>query len=62
MARSMDSPHLSDLHMLVLVALAVYGSADAEAVAGWLELPVALVETLCDDLEATGQLRLARGC
>jgi hypothetical protein len=35
--------------MLVLVALAVYGSADAEEVADWLGLPVALVETLCPE-------------
>ena len=47
--------------MLVLVALAAYGSADAEAVAGWLGLPVALVEKLCDELEAAGQLTLAPG-
>ena len=47
--------------MLVLVALAVHGAADAEEVAGWLGLPVALVEALCDELEAAGQLRLARG-
>jgi hypothetical protein len=62
MATSADGPQLSDLHMLVLVALAVYGSADAEAVAGWLELPVALVEALCDELEAAGRLTIAPGC
>jgi hypothetical protein len=61
MATSVDDPQLSDLHMLVLVALAVYGSADADAVAGWLELPVALVEALDDDLEAAGQPTIARG-
>jgi hypothetical protein len=44
MATSVGTPHLTDLHMLVLVTLAVYGSGDAEAVAGWLDLPVALVE------------------
>jgi hypothetical protein len=62
MATSADSTHLSDLHMLVLVALAVYGSGDADAIAGWLDLPVALVETLCDELEAAGRLTIARGC
>jgi hypothetical protein len=30
--------------MLVLIALAVCGRADAEAIAGSLDLPVALVE------------------
>ena len=60
MATSADGPQLSDLHMLILVALAVYGRADADAIAGRLELPVALVETLGDDLEATGQLTIAR--
>jgi hypothetical protein len=44
MATSVDGPQLSDPHMLVLVTLAVSGRADAEAIAGWLELPVALVE------------------
>jgi hypothetical protein len=43
-------------------SLAVYGRADAEAIAGWLDLPVTFVETLCDDLEATGQLTIPRGC
>jgi hypothetical protein len=61
MATSVDDPQPSDLHMLVLVALAVYGRADAEAIAGWLELPVALVEALGDDLEAAGQLTITRG-
>jgi hypothetical protein len=46
MATSADSTHLSDLHMLVLVALAVYGSGDADAIAGWLDLPVALASRL----------------
>jgi len=41
MATSVDAPNLSDLHMLVLVTLAVYGRADADAIAGWLELPAA---------------------
>jgi hypothetical protein len=61
MATSGDDPQLSDLHMLVLVALAVYGRADAEAIAGWLDLPVALVEAFCDELKAAGQLTLVRG-
>src|SRR5262245_19908738 len=52
---------LSDLHMLVLGTLMHHMSADAEEVAGWLGLPVILVETLCDELEATGRLTLARG-
>src|SRR5262245_40888244 len=52
---------LSDLHMLVLGTIMHHTSADAEEVAGWLGLPVILVETLCDELEATGRLTLARG-
>jgi len=40
--------------MLVLVALAAHGSADAEEVTGWLGLPVALAEAVCADLEAAG--------
>jgi hypothetical protein len=47
--------------MMVLVALAAHGSADAEEVAGWLGLPVTLVEALCAELEEAGQLTLARG-
>src|SRR5262245_167223 len=43
--------------MLILVALAAHGGADAEEVAGWLGLPVALVETPCDELEAPGASR-----
>jgi DNA-binding MarR family transcriptional regulator len=62
MATSVDDPQLSDLHMLVLVALAVYGRADADAIAGSLDLPVALVEALCDELEDAGRLTIARGC
>ena len=62
MATSVVTPQLSDLHMLVLVALAVYGRADAEAIAGWLDLPVAFVETLCDELDAAGRLMIARRC
>ena len=52
---------MTNLHLLVLVALAAHGSADAEGVATWLGLPVALVEALCAELEAAGQLTLARG-
>jgi hypothetical protein len=62
MATSVDAPNLSDLHMLVLVTFAVYREAGAEAVAGWLDLPAALVETLCDELEAAGRLTITRGC
>jgi hypothetical protein len=62
MATSADGTHLSDLHMLVLVALAVYGRADADAIAGLLELPLALVEALCDELAAAGRLTITRGC
>jgi hypothetical protein len=47
--------------MLVLVALAAYGRADADAIAGWLDLPVALVEALCDELGAAGRLTIAGG-
>jgi hypothetical protein len=43
------------------VELAAYGSAGAEKVAGWLGLPVALVEALCGEPEATGQFRIACG-
>ena len=59
MATSVGSASLSELRMLVLVAFAAYGSADAEEVAEWLGLPVALVEALCDELEAAGQLTIA---
>ena len=52
---------MTNLHLLVLVALAAHGSADAEGVASWPGLPVALVEALCAELEAAGQLTLARG-
>jgi DNA-binding MarR family transcriptional regulator len=61
MAISVVTPHLSDLHMAVLVALAAHGSADAEEIAGWLGLPLAVVEALCAELEAAGQLTLSRG-
>jgi len=45
--------------MLVLVALAVAGSADADEGAERLGLPVALVDALCAELEAAGQLMTA---
>ena len=61
MATSLGTPPLTDLHMLVLVAFAAYESADAEEVAGWLGLPVTLVEATCDELEAAGRLTVARG-
>lgn len=61
MATGASTVHLTELHMLVLVALAAHGAADAEEVAGWLGLPVTLVEALCDELEAAGRLTLARG-
>jgi hypothetical protein len=44
----------------VLVALAPT-EAPMPGVAGWLGLPVALVETLSDELEAAGRLTIARG-
>jgi len=34
MATSASTAHLTDLHMLVLVALAAHGAAEAEEVAG----------------------------
>src|SRR5262249_7523893 len=40
MATSASTAQLTDLHMLVLVALAAHGAADAEEVAAWLGLPV----------------------
>ena len=36
-------------------------SADSEEVAGWLGLPVTLVEALGNELEAAGKLTSARG-
>jgi hypothetical protein len=62
MATRASAAHPSDLHILVLATLAVYGSGDAEAIADCLDLPVALVETLCDELEAAGRLTITRGC
>jgi hypothetical protein len=61
MATSVATAPLSELHMLVLVALAANGCADAERSpvgSGYRSL---LSKTLCDELEAAGQLTLARG-
>jgi hypothetical protein len=54
MATTRGRPPVSDLHMRVLVALAVYGSGDADALAGWIGLPVELVDTLCAERAERG--------
>jgi DNA-binding IscR family transcriptional regulator len=51
----------SDLHMIVLGTIAHRASADAEDIATWLGVPVAVAEALCADLEAAGLLTIARG-
>jgi hypothetical protein len=44
---------LSDLHLLVLGGIA-HLHATSEEVAGWLGLPVEIVEVVCKELEAHG--------
>jgi len=46
--------------MAVLTTIRHHGAADAEEIAAWLKFPVALVEALCDEPEAAGQLTPAR--
>ena len=46
-------PDLSELHLLVLGRIAhLHGTS--EEVAGWLGLPVEIVEVVCKELEAQG--------
>ena len=40
-----------------VIALAAYGRADTEGVAGWLGLLVAVVEALCGDWKRQGAIR-----
>src|SRR5262245_64011520 len=42
-------------------ALAHHATADAEDIADWLGVPVAVAEAMCADLEATGLVTPARG-
>ena len=42
--------------MIVLGTIKHHASADAEEVAGWLGLPVPLVQAVCAELEAAGLL------
>lgn len=58
--RTAHATTLSDLHMAVLTTIRHHGAADAEEIAAWLKFPVALVEALCDEPEAAGQLTPAR--
>ena len=52
---------LTDLQLIVLGTIRHHAIADAEDVAGWLGLPVPLVQAVCAELEAAGLLELARG-
>jgi hypothetical protein len=61
MVTSWETPPLSDLHMLVLGRIAHRAIADAEDIARWLGVPVAIAEAVCADLEAAGLLSRARG-
>src|SRR5262249_18185192 len=56
MPSSSPAPQLSDLHMIVLTAIAHQGHADAQDVAAHLGMPVEVVDTLSADLEAAGWL------
>jgi len=47
--------------MIVLGTIRHHASADAEDVAAWLRMPVALVNAVCAELEAAGLLEVARG-
>ena len=47
--------------MIVLDTIRHHCAADAEEIAAWLKCPVALIEALCAELEAAGQLSIARG-
>jgi hypothetical protein len=51
----------SDLHMVVLGAIAHLASADVEDIAGWLGVPVAPAAAVCADLEAAGLVTAASG-
>jgi hypothetical protein len=61
MATGSCGTELSDLRMIVLGTIRHHCAADAEEIAAWLRFPVALIEALCDELEAVGRLTLARG-
>jgi hypothetical protein len=52
MAIDVRTTEWSDLHMVVLGTIRHHAIADAKDVAGWLRLPVPLVEALCAELEA----------
>jgi DNA-binding MarR family transcriptional regulator len=60
MVRCTRARELSELHMLVLGTIA-HMNADVEDVARRLGVPVALVETVCADLEDAGLLTAAIG-
>jgi len=61
MANGAHATNSSDLHMIVLDTIRHHCAADAEEIAAWLKCPVALIEALCAELEAAGQLSIARG-
>jgi hypothetical protein len=52
---------LSDLHMVVLVAIAHHATADVEDIAGWLGVPVEVAAAVCADLVAIGLITPAKG-
>jgi hypothetical protein len=60
MATDLRETELSDLHMLILGRIAHQAAADAEDIALWLGVPVAVAEAVCADLEAAGMLTKAR--
>ena len=64
MATSVGTPLPTDLHMLVLVALAAHGTADAEEIAGWLEhLDVGAPTAIeCQYLRSHGPLLVTSRC
>jgi DNA-binding IscR family transcriptional regulator len=61
MATDLRETELSDLHMLVLGRIAHHAAADAEDIALWLGVPVAVADALCAELEAAGLVTPARG-
>jgi hypothetical protein len=61
MATDLRATDLSGLHMLVLGKIARHAAADADDIARWLGVPVAVAAALCADLEAAGLLTAAHG-
>jgi len=60
MATDLRATELSDLHMLVLGRIAHHAAADAQDIAGWLGVPVAVAEALCAGAGSRGPCHARR--